>query len=81
MKQVSINQVVENRLSNGYTIVCRVIGFLSCGMPRVCSVIESGSVQKIIGQNKSWGAPLENLFPHDVDCPSCHKNGLITFIN
>lgn len=77
-------QIVENVLSNGKVVVCRVIEALDFpgaeNSYRVTDAQETESNPVLIKTNRTWAAPAENLRPHDKECYLCgHKNGLVTF--
>lgn len=77
-------EIVENVLSNGSVIVCRVIGLIKLSdgstMFRLVDVRNDNgaSDKQLIARNKTWAAPVENIRIHfSDDCAVCHKNGLI----
>lgn len=77
MKQIKAGQIVENQLSNGQKVTCRVVGFIdSVGMYRLTDARETRSDEWLIKNNKTWAAPIENIEP--VKGPMIHKTGLIT---
>lgn len=78
--KLSKGQIVENKLSNGKVIVCRVVEFIeTVGMYRLTDARETGSDASLIERNLTWAAPIENIQPHDNDCLVCHKDGLVSF--
>jgi len=78
--KLKAGMIVENKLSNGSVILCRVVEFIeSVGMWRLTDARETQSDAQLIKNNKTWAAPLENISAHDVDCDYCHKDGLISF--
>lgn len=69
MKQATTifqNQVLKNKLSTGDVILVRVMALNVGGtnMPRVCRNDESEAQTDafLINNNKTWAAPLENLY-------------------
>lgn len=76
---IKIGQIVENILSTGQVIVCRVIELNVAGtdMVRITDARETDSDAKLIAKNRTWAAPIANLRPHDTDCAVCHQSGLV----
>ncbi len=76
-------QIVENHLVNGSVIICRVIGKLDFigaeGMYRLADARETATDAELIRTDRTWGAPVENIKPHDNECLVCHKDGLVFF--
>lgn len=78
--KIQAGQIVENKLTNGQVIVCRVLGFIeSVGMFRLTDARETKPDAWLIENNRTWAAPIENIGPHDLDCEVCHQDGLIFF--
>ena len=79
--KVQKGQIVENKISTGDTIVCRVIELNVAGtdMVRLTDVRETRDDAWLIKNNRTWAAPLENIRAHDSDCLVCHKDGLVNF--
>jgi hypothetical protein len=76
--KLQIGQIVENKLSNGKVIVCRVVEFVeSVGMYRLTDARETRDDAWLIEHNRTWAAPMENIGPHDGDCVICYKDGLV----
>lgn len=76
--KLQVGQIVENKLSNGSVIVCRVIEFIeSVQMYRLADARETKPDAWLIKNNRTWAAPLENIAAHDLDCAVCHTDGLI----
>ncbi len=77
--KIETGSIVENKLSNGQVIVCRVMGFIeSVQMFRLTDAREARLDSWLIENNRTWAAPIENIGPHDSDCVVCHQDGLIT---
>lgn len=73
-------QIVENHLSNGSVIVCRVVDpelSFAPGQARLCDAQETKPDWELIKNSRTWGAPFENIRTHDNDCYTCHKDGLV----
>lgn len=74
-------QLVENRLLNGSVIVCRVVEKLTRpgmeGMFRLTDARETATDRQLIARGRTWAAPVENIVPHDAECLTCHKDGLV----
>lgn len=69
--------LVQNKLSNGSIVICRVIEFIeSVGMYRLTDARETRPDAWLISHNRTWAAPLENIQP--VDGPVQHTTGLVT---
>lgn len=78
--EIKTGMILENKLSNGQSIVVRVVGFIdSVQMWRVTDALEVKDDKWLIEHNRTWAAPNENLVPHDPECAICHKDGLIYF--
>lgn len=79
--KITKGQTVENKLSNGKVIVCRVVEFIeSVGMWRLTDALETRDDAWLIAHDRTWAAPLENIAPHfSADCVVCHKDGLVGF--
>lgn len=79
-QKIQPGMIVENKLSNGRSVVCRVIEFVeSVQMWRLTDALETRDDKWLIEHNRTWAAPLENIHPHDTEnCVVCHENGLVT---
>lgn len=78
--KIQIGQIVENKLSNGQSVVCRVVEFIeSVQMWRLTDALEVRDDKWLIEHNRTWAAPIENIGPHfSADCAICHKDGLVS---
>jgi hypothetical protein len=80
MTNLKPGQIVENKLSNGSVVVCRVVEFIeSAQMWRLTDARETKPDAWLIANNRTWAAPMENIGRHDSDCLVCHKDGLVAF--
>lgn len=79
--EIKAGMIVENKLSNGQSVVCRVVGFIeSVQMWRLTDALEVRDDAWLIEHNRTWAAPIENIVPHfSESCEICHKDGLISF--
>ena len=76
--ELKAGQIVENKLSNGRIVVCRVVEFVSSvQMWRLTDARETRSDEWLIKNNRTWAAPIENIGPHDAECAVCHEDGLV----
>jgi len=64
-KLIKAGTIVDNKLSNGSVIRCKVIGIIEHGGQfmgyRVCDAREYQTGEWLIRNNKTWLAPVENL--------------------
>lgn len=75
--KIQAGQIVQNKLSNGSVVTCRVIGFVdSVGMWRLTDARETSSDAWLIAHNRTWAAPESNII--ELSSGVRHKSGLVT---